>query len=86
MTIESCSPRRCRCEACAPDFPSYTDTRAWAFECEARWVAAMPLERRREYLDVVQRKRGDSSRADLEKALTARWEAARPVAATLEIS
>ena len=46
---------------------------AWRHECEARHIARMPLEARREYLEHVQKRRGESAAARLRDTLAALW-------------
>lgn len=53
----------CQCEQCADD-PSPTWTRAYAIECEARWLLSLPLAFRRQYLA----KPAVSARAEMLKA------------------
>lgn len=42
-------------------------------ECEVRWVANMPLQRRREYLADVEAKRGINARFKLQQGLSELW-------------
>jgi hypothetical protein len=51
---------RCRCEQCCDD-PLPTWTKAWMDECEARWLASLPRDKRLEYFDGVERRRGLSA-------------------------
>ena len=41
--------------------------------CELNWVAKMPLQKRREYLTLVETKRSKQAREKLEKGLIEKW-------------
>ena len=58
----------CQCEACAVP-PAPTFTREYRVACEVRTVLGWPLHERREYLELVEKKRGVLSRGFLEQAL-----------------
>jgi hypothetical protein len=50
----------------------------WRIECEARHVLAMPsIERRREYLAAIRKRRGDVAGKQLEDLVRALWAKAR---------
>lgn len=50
----------------------------WMAECEARGILRLPTrERRRNYLDVIERKRGKAARDTLERLATVIWRAAK---------
>jgi len=41
--------------------------------CELNWLAQMPLQKRREYLTLVEAKRNKQAREKLEKGLIEKW-------------
>jgi hypothetical protein len=50
----------------------------WMAECEARGILRLPTrERRRYYLDMIERRRGRAARDALERLATAIWRGAR---------
>lgn len=42
-------------------------------DCEVRWLAKMPLQQRREYLQLVEIKRNKEARTKLEQGLVKIW-------------
>jgi hypothetical protein len=50
-----------------------TNSEEWRHECEIRAVANMPLQKRREFLDLVQQRRGLDARLKLQEGLTKLW-------------
>ena len=52
-------------------------------ECEVRWVANMPLQKRREFLADVQEKRGLEARLKLQEGLTKLWKTKNTTPMTL---
>lgn len=46
-------------------------------ECEARWVLKLPLAKRREYLESLEKPRGKAGREYLEAEIRKQWEAKR---------
>lgn len=55
-----------------------TYSEAWRHECEARWVANLPdLERRRNYLDGVAKRRGQAAGDRLRIQVAEVWRARR---------
>lgn len=42
-------------------------------ECEVRWIAKMPLQSRRDYLQLVEQKRNKQAREQLEQGLIELW-------------
>ena len=47
---------------------------AWRMECEARYVANLAgLRLRRDYLELVGSKRGETARSELEAAIKVEW-------------
>lgn len=42
-------------------------------ECEVRWIAKMPLQSRRDYLQLVEQKRNKEARQKLEQGLIELW-------------
>lgn len=67
----------CKCPACQPENPAPTYTRAWALECEARWVLAMPFNDRAPYLVEIAKKRGEAGREALSAEISRIWKAGR---------
>jgi hypothetical protein len=67
----------CPCPLCRPDNPAPTYTRAWALECEAREVLAMPLNDRKQYLVEVAARRGAIEVDALRAEVARQWEANR---------
>ena len=63
----------CMCPHCRPYDPDYSYTEAHRIECEARKVLTWTLLQRREYLDNVERMRGQQARANLEQAIKHAW-------------
>lgn len=58
----------CRCESCTDD-PAPTYTERYRHECEVQEVASMPSnEARREYLALVEKKRGINAATRLREA------------------
>jgi len=47
-------------------------------ECEARYVLAKPLAKRREYLLGVEKERGADGRSYLERVIRSEWEKRKP--------
>ena len=54
-----------------------TSCPCWRLECEAREVLAKPLEKRREYLDDIEKIRGAAAADELRNAMTIVWEKRR---------
>lgn len=53
---------RCRCEGCCPENPDPTLTEQYRHECEVRHVVNLPSHaRRRDYLTLVRRARGEAA-------------------------
>ncbi len=50
-----------------------TNSEEWRHKCEVRAVANMPLQKRREFLALVQEKRGLDARLRLQEGLTELW-------------
>lgn len=46
-------------------------------ECEARWVLKLPLTKRREYLESLEKPRGKAGREYLEAEIKKQWELRR---------
>lgn len=42
-------------------------------ECEVKWIAKMPLQSRRDYLQLVEQKRNKQAREQLEQGLINLW-------------
>lgn len=42
-------------------------------DCEVRWLAKMPLQKRREYLQLVEQKRNKEARTKIEQGLLDIW-------------
>ena len=51
--------------------------------CEVRWVATLPLQKRREFLALVQEKRGLDARLKLQQGLTELWKTKNTTQMTL---
>lgn len=52
----------------------YRSSEQFRAECEARYVLAKPLAKRREYLDGVGKERGADGRKYLERVIRVEWE------------
>jgi hypothetical protein len=50
-----------------------TSSEAWRFECEVRAVLAMPVERRRGFLELVEKRRGLAAKQQLADAVYRAW-------------
>ena len=50
-----------------------TNNEQYRHECEVRWIAKMPLQLRREYLQLVEQKRNKQAREQLEQGLIEIW-------------
>jgi hypothetical protein len=69
----------CLCPSCC-DSPEPTYTAEFMRACEARSVVRMPdLEARREYLELVEKKRGAAGRRALEVLVQDEWDKMRRV-------
>lgn len=55
------------------DKPNCTWSPEWKAECEARMVAKMPAEWRRDFYIEVEKKRGKTALADLKKRVGEAW-------------
>ena len=60
-----------------------TNNEEWRHDCEVRWVASMPLQRRREYLADVEEKRGINARFKLQQGLSELWKTKNTTRMTL---
>jgi hypothetical protein len=51
-----------------------TASEAWRMECEARYVVNLAgLRLRRDYLEAVEKRRGQAARSELEAAVKVEW-------------
>ena len=57
---------------------SYRASEQFRAECEARYVLAKPLAKRREYLDGVGKERGADARKYLERVILSEWKKKAP--------
>jgi hypothetical protein len=60
-----------------------TNSEEWRHECEVRAVANMPLQKRREFLALVQDRRGLNARLKIQEGLTKLWKTKNTTQMTL---
>lgn len=65
-----CGPTPCEKELC-------TWSEKYRFQCEARFIARLPDDRRTQYLKNIARRRGESAMEDIKAEARRQWRSAK---------